>query len=50
LTAGPSSPLGLLDRWAFLTAGRSPISSSQRFTFGNSSMSIFRVAQLDAHG
>jgi len=33
-----------------LTAGRSPISSSQRFTFGNSSMSIFRVAQLDAHG
>ena len=35
---------------AFSTAGRSPISSSQRFTFGNSSMSIFRVAQLDARG
>ena len=35
---------------AFLTAGRSLISSSQRFTFGNSSMSIFRVAQLDAQG
>ena len=32
---------------AFFTAGRSPISSSQRFTFGNSSISIFRVAQLD---
>jgi hypothetical protein len=29
---------------AFLTAGRSPISSSQRFTFANSSISIFRVA------
>ena len=35
---------------AFLTAGRSPISSSQRFTFGISSMSIFRVTQLDAQG
>ena len=35
---------------AFLTAGRSPISSSQRFTLGNSSMSIFRFAQLDAQG
>ena len=33
---------------AFLTACCSPISSSQRFTFGNSSISIFRVAQLDA--
>ena len=35
---------------AFLTAGRSPISSNQRFTLGNSSMSIFRFAQLDAQG
>jgi hypothetical protein len=33
---------------AFLTAGRSPISSSQGFTLGNSAMSIFRLAQLDA--
>src|SRR5438067_11500998 len=33
---------------AFLKGGRSPISSSQRFTFGDSSISIFRVAQLDA--
>src|SRR6476646_1483515 len=33
---------------AFLTAGRSPISSSQRLTFGNSSISIFRVAQRGA--
>ena len=35
---------------AFLTAGRAPISSSHRFTFGNSSISILRVAQLDAQG
>ena len=33
---------------AFLTAGRSPISSNQRFTFGNSSILMFLVAQLEA--
>ena len=35
---------------AFLIAGRSASSSNQRFALGNSSMSMSRVAQLDAHG
>jgi hypothetical protein len=35
---------------AFCTAGRASIIASQRFTFGNSSMSMLRILWFTDHG